>query len=84
MAITMNLSGVPKKYHYLLLTIQNSTDPIWLLQFDDEKTARSAQHKFNNAIKRRPSWFNLLVAARGSCVYVVKLDRMKKVVIEGG
>lgn len=84
MAATMNLTGVPKKFHYLLLTIQNSTDTVWQLHFPDEKTARSARIKFSMDIKRHPTWFNLLLSVRGTDVYVVKLDRMKKVVIEGG
>lgn len=79
---SVNLYGVTNRWQKLLLTLSNMPDVVIRCSFPDGEKARIAGMRMNGVIRNRPSWFNLLVAVRGSDVYVVKIGKPKKVVVK--
>lgn len=79
--LLIDLTDIPDKWNKLMLHIANQPETVVKCRFLDEATARMASNGMRAAAVRRPSWFNLLIAARGADVYVVKVGKAKKVVV---
>ena len=75
------LGNVPHKWQRLLLHLQNAVPDTFRCVFPDVETARDAGRKMLMVIRRRLTWFNMEICVRGCDVYVIKTDRVQKVVI---
>ena len=65
----------------LMLRFANSTDTVFRCECRNKEEALIARNNLNNTIRNRDTWFNMIVVQRGTDVYVVKVDRAKRVVI---
>ena len=76
----INLVDVPNGWLKLMLHFQNSTKhTVFRCTFPNKDAAVKANHMMCEVIRRRSTWFDLIVALRGCDVYVVKVNRAKNV-----
>ena len=76
--------GKHQKWLRLLLYMQNSPNASFTMKFDDYDQARVTYQRLYRAMWDKPSWFNLQLFMRGNDVYVIKPDKVPKVVIVDG
>ena len=77
----IDVSDIPNRWMTLLLTLNNSTVPLYQLMFPSAGKAEKVASRMSALIRRYPKWFDAVVCARGSCVFVLKTKHAKKVVI---
>lgn len=73
-----------QKWQRLLLYMQNSPNAVFVIEYDDYEQSTAAMHRLNGAILKRPTWFNLTIIQRKGKLYIIKPDKVKKVVITDG
>jgi hypothetical protein len=80
--LIVNIGNSQKKWHDLLLLLRNSTSTSFCLEFPDSTTAKNAVMRMLHQIEKYSSWFPMVVARRGSNVYIVKTAFARKVVVK--
>lgn len=80
--LIVNIGNSPQKWHDLLLLLQNSTSTSFCLEFPDWKIAKDAARRILCQVDKYSSWFPMVVARRGSDVYIVKTAFARKVVVK--
>ena len=80
--LIVNIGNSQQKWHDLLLLLRNSTATSFCLEFPDSTAAKNAVVRFLHQIEKYSSWFPMVVARRGSNVYIVKTAFAKKVVVK--
>ena len=64
----------------LMLHFQNSAHyQVFKIISPNKEEAIKCRRRMEETIRRNPSWFNMIVAARGCDVYAVKLNRARTV-----
>ena len=79
--LLIDLVDIPRPWERMMLHLSHMTDTVIRCRFSNEKEARVALHRMREAIKRRPYGFDIVVAARGADVFVVKVNKARKVVV---
>lgn len=77
----INIGNSYQKWHDLLLYLRNATPSAFCLEFKDEDMAATAARRILHQTERYSSWFPMVIAKRGSCVYVLKTGFAKKVMV---
>ena len=80
--LIVNIGNSQQKWHDLLLLLRNSTATSFCLEFPDSTVAKNAVMRILHQIEKYSSWFPMVVARRGSNVYIVKTAFAKKVVVK--
>lgn len=75
----IDMVGVGEPWLKLMLRFANSTDTVHVIECQDKKEAARVRAAVNCIVVCRRTWCNMLVALRGTDVYVVKLAGAKKV-----
>ena len=81
--ITVKL-GQHQKWMKLLLYMQNSPQPVFIMNFDDHDKARVMMLRLKRSIMYQPTWFTLTIIQRGCDLFIIKPDKVKKVVVVDG
>ena len=76
----VNIGNSQQKWHDLLLLLRNSTATSFCLEFPDSTVAKNAVMRILHQIEKYSSWFPMIVARRGSNVYILKTAFARKVV----
>ena len=77
----VNIGNSQQKWHDLMLFLKNATPTAFCLEFKDEEAALTAERRMLRQIGQYSSWFPLVLAKRGNCVYVLKPAFAKKVTV---
>lgn len=72
------------KWMKLLLYMQNSPVAVFTMKFDDHDKARVMMLRLKRSIINQPTWFTLTIIQRGCDLYIIKPDKVKKVVVVDG
>lgn len=77
----IDIGHTQDKWLKLMLHLQNGVPNAYCLTFPDPDTAKNAAIRMRMVMKRRHTWFSLLISQTGAEVYVVKTTGARKVVI---
>lgn len=77
----VNIGNSQQKWHDLMLFLKNATPTAFCLEFKDDETARTAERRMIHQTGKYPSWFPMIIAKRGTCIYVLKTCFAKKVTV---
>lgn len=77
----INIGHLRDKWVKLLLRLQNSTSFGFQCVFPDKESASRGLKQLSNAIRTHPTWFKMIVVQKGTTVYALKTQFIKKVVI---
>lgn len=79
--LLIDLVDIPRPWERMMLHLSHMTDTVIRCRFANDQEARKALHRMREAIKRRPYGFEIVVACSGADVYVVKVNKARKVVV---
>ena len=76
----IDIVGVSEGWMKLMQHFQNHPHyQVFKVITPNKEEAIKVRHMLSEVIRRRPSWFDMIITSRGCDVYVVKLNRVRTV-----